>query len=333
MRSKSREPLPVFMGLYNAMATVKTHTNAFPNVVLMTGATGLVGTAMVQRIAHGHPATTVRILSRSGDQVNHIGGVPVEGWSWDPQAGTVPPAVVDGVECIVHLAGETVAQRWSPSIKRRIRASRIDSLGLLQEACKRRGVAPRIVSASAVGWYPSSAEIQRESQPLGTGFVAEVVGDWEAAAAGLGELGGGHVSLRIGLVLSKQGGVIAKLAPLYNWGLGSPLSPGTQWQSWIHIQDLVRLFLCAMGRPDWSGAFNAVSPTPVQQKWFSASIAEALSRPHFLPPVPRMAIRLMYGEAADALLASHRIIPERVLHEGFQFDHVELDAALRDVFG
>lgn len=314
------------------MATIIPQTEPFPEVVLLTGATGLVGTALVERIALEHPTTTVRILSRSGDQVHHIGGVPVEGWRWDPQMGTMDPEAVDGVQCIVHLAGETVAQRWYPSIKRRIRTSRIDSLALLQEACKRQGVAPRIASASAIGWYPSSEEIQRESQLMGTGFVAEVVRDWEAAAARLGDLGGGHVSLRIGLVLAEQGGVIAKLAPLYRWGLGSPLAPGTQWQSWIHIQDLVRLFLCAMGSPDWHGAFNAVSPAPVQQERFSKGVAKALKRPHFLPPVPRMAIRLLYGEAADALLASHRILPERVLDEGFQFEHVELDAALRHVF-
>lgn len=333
MESKSREPLPVYMGLKNVMATVTTHTDAFPNVVLLTGATGLVGTALVRKIADEHPATTVRILSRSRDRTQHIGGVPVQGWRWDPQVGTLDSAVVDGVQCIVHLAGETVAQRWSPTVKSRIRTSRIDSLGLLQKVCKQRGVAPRIVSASAIGWYPSSEEIQLESQPPGAGFIAEVVRDWEAAAAGLGALGGGHVALRIGLVLAEQGGVIAKLAPLYRWGVGSPLAPGTQWQSWIHLQDLVRLFLCAMASPSWHGAFNAVSPAPVKQQRFSKAIAQALNRPHFLPPVPQKAIRLIYGEAADALLASHRILPDRVLNEGFQFEHVELDTALQDILG
>lgn len=313
------------------MESPESHPIEFPKVVLVTGATGLVGTALVQRISHKHPATTIRILSRFGDQVNQIGGVAVEGYNWNPQAGSLDAGVVEGVQCIVHLAGETVAQRWSAPIKRRIRTSRIDSLGLLQKACMDRNVAPRLVSASAIGWYPSSLEIQSETDPLGTGFVSEVVRDWEAAAADFGELGGGHVSLRIGLVLAKKGGVIGKLAPLYCWGLGSPLSPGTQWQSWIHIQDLIGLFLSAIDSPDWHGAFNAVSPSPVQQQEFSIGLALALNRPHVLPSVPRIAIRLLFGEAADALLASHRVLPNRVLAKGFQFTHVELQAALHDL--
>ena len=108
----------------------------FPKVVLLTGATGLVGTATVQSIAHAHPDTTIRILSRVGNQLHQIGGVAVEGWNWNPQKGTLDPAVVEGVQCVVHLAGETVAQRWSPSVKHRIRESRIDSLYLLQNACQ-----------------------------------------------------------------------------------------------------------------------------------------------------------------------------------------------------
>ncbi|MGB1072885.1 MAG: TIGR01777 family oxidoreductase [Flavobacteriales bacterium] len=305
--------------------------SGFPRRVLITGATGLVGRALLRRLSLDRPETEIRLLGRSARGIREWEGIPVQGFGWNPVDGALDAAALDGVDCIVHLAGETVAQRWSPAVKGSIRDSRIASLSLLEQACRRVNVAPRLVSASAIGWYPSADHVQRESDPVGSGFIAEVVRDWEAAAASLGALGGGHAALRTGLVLATGGGVLGKLVPLYRLGLGSPLSPGTQWQSWIHIDDLVSLFLASMEQRQWEGAFNAVSPNPIRQQAFSRSLAQALGRPHILPSVPQWAIRLLYGEAANALLASHRILPARTLAAGFKFQHENLDVALQDI--
>ena len=277
------------------------------------------------------PNTEIRLLGRRAQWTDEVEGIPVHGHNWNPTDGMLDCTALEGVDCIVHLAGETVAQRWSPSVKLRIRESRIAALGLLEAACRAGHHTPRIVSASAIGWYPSADRVQRESDPAGSGFIAEVVRDWEAAAASLGNLGGGHVALRTGLVLAAGGGVLGKLTPLYLLGIGSPLAPGSQWQSWIHIDDLVSLFMTAMAKTDWEGPFNAVSPVPILQQGFSRSLAKALGRPHVLPAVPQWAVQLLYGEAAHALLASHRIVPAKTLAAGFEFQHQNIDAALQDI--
>lgn len=305
--------------------------DGFPRRVLITGASGLVGRALLSRLSQDQPETEIHVLGRSAQTTREWNGIPVRGFGWDPASGELDAAALNDVDCIVHLAGETVAQRWSPDVKGRIRSSRIAALGLLEAACKERNMAPRVVSASAIGWYPSSDRIQRESDPVGSGFIAGVVQDWETAAGSLGDLGGGHVALRTGLVLAAGEGVLGTLTPLYRLGIGSPLAPGTQWQSWIHIEDLVRLFMAAMDQPNWAGAFNAVSPHPVQQRTFSRSLARALKRPHVMPSVPQWSIRMLYGEAANALLASHRILPARTTAAGFEFEHENLDAALQDI--
>lgn len=298
---------------------------ALPPCLLITGATGLVGRALVAGIRKLDPSVELRALSRSPERPALDG---VQMFGWNPARGELDPAAVDGVTGVFHLAGETVAQRWTPAVRQRIYDSRIDALDLIGKACISVGSAPRLVSASAIGWYPDSPERMTESDPAGSGFIAEIVQAWEAAAQRFGALGGHHVSLRIGLVLSPDGGVLAKLLPLYRAGLGSPLAPGTQWQSWIHIDDLVSLFLHAMGSPNMKGAYNAVSPNPVTQRQFSQALAGALRRPHFLPAVPRFVLRAVFGEAAEALLASNRIASERTLESGFEFEHPVLPSAM-----
>jgi hypothetical protein len=260
--------------------------------------------------------------------MRHLDGIPVHGFQWDPAEGKMNVEALIGVDSIVHLAGETVAQRWTPAVKERIRSSRIDSLALIETACREHALAPRVVSASAIGWYPSSEDVQDENTPAAKDFLAEVVRDWERAAAAVGSLGGGHVSLRIGLVLSAEGGVLRQLRPFYRLGLGSPLAPGTQWQSWIHIDDLVEMVLRSLTGNDWHGNVNAVAPFPVEQRNFSRTLARVLRRPHVLPAVPRFAIQLLYGDAAYALLASHRIAPAKAIESGFSFHHPTLEEAM-----
>lgn len=294
--------------------------------ILITGGTGLIGRRLVQALSQRHPQRRLHLLSRRDQPAVH--GSNRYFFAWSPDHGTLDPRALEGVNTVLHLAGETVAQRWTPAVRARIRHSRIGGLTLIQKMCEEQGLCPRVVSASAIGGYASSPDLQDEHAPFGQGFIETVVADWESAAQSLGALGGGHVCLRLGLVLTPKGGVLGRLLPLYRMGLGSPLSPGTQWQSWIHIDDVVGLFLHALDTPDWSGAYNAVSPHPVRQANFSAELAGALRRPHWLPRVPRIALRILYGEAAHALLASHRIQPARTESEGYAFQHPHLKEAL-----
>ncbi len=296
-----------------------------PQRVLITGATGLVGKALVARLQREFPSMQLRALTRNPERTD-MPGVTLFGW--DPNSGRLDEAALDGLDGLFHLAGETVAQRWTSAARDRIRSSRIDSLDLLRASCEKRGLAPRIASASAIGWYPDSPHAMIESAPAGEGFIADIVQGWELAAHRFGALGGGHVSLRIGLVLSPNGGVLSKLLPVYRAGLGAPLAPGTQWQSWIHLDDLAALFIHSMTHSAWQGSYNAVSPQPVTQRAFSQALADTLNRPHFLPAVPRLALRIAYGKAANALLASNRIVPDRTTTSGFEFQHVELRPAL-----
>ena len=306
-------------------------TEKFPEVALITGATGLVGRALVEKIQRLSPQTEIRILTRSAQRSVQIGASQIQAFQWTPSLQKMDRAALEGVDCVVHLAGETVAQRWSAPVRARIRSSRIDALNLIAKACESQSIAPRIISASAIGGYPSSHQPQEEASAFGKGFIEDVVQDWEDAVAQLGAKGGGHVSLRIGLVLSPNGGVLHRLLPLYKLGLGSPLSPGSQWQSWIHIDDLTDLFVRAIQYGDWSGAYNAVSPYPVQQQEFSRTLAKTLSRPHFLPAVPAWALQIAFGEAAHALLASHRILPKRTLDSGFAFSYPTLEQAMHQL--
>lgn len=296
--------------------------------ILITGATGLVGTALIRALRDRRPGQPIRIMTRRPHAGMAVGGVPVEGFGWNAEQGPVDPGALRDVGHVIHLAGEPVAQRWSAAARERILESRIGTLDRLRAACLEAGVAPRLLSASAMGAYAQGPEALSESGGQGRGFLADVVRDWEDAALRFGALGGREVRLRIGLVLSPEGGVLNKLMPLYTWGLGAPLSPGTQWQSWIALDDLVSLFLHALDHPDWEGAFNATAPHPVMQRDFSRTLARTMGRPHFLPPVPAWALRLRFGEAAEALLASHRVLPTRALEHGFVFRHGHLDDAL-----
>ena len=299
--------------------------------MLITGASGLVGRALLRRLSQNQPRTEIRLLGRSARGIREWEGIPAQGFGWNPAEGALDASALDGVDCIVHLAGETVAQRWSPAVKGRIRDSRIAALSLLEQACRRGNTAPRLVSASAIGWYPRPTTSNANRTPSAPGSSPRSSGIGRPRPPRSAPSEGATSPCAPDSSSPPAEEVLGKLVPLYRLGLGSPLSPGTQWQSWIHIEDLVSLVMTAMEKTEWEGAFNAVSPHPIRQQAFSRSLAGALGRPHMLPAVPQWAIRLIYGEAAHALLASHRILPARTLAAGFEFQHQNLDAALRDI--
>jgi len=291
--------------------------------VAVTGSSGLIGTALV-------PA-----LRTDGHQVIRlVRGVPAgaDTIAWDPRAdgGGLDPRSLDGVAAVVHLAGAGVAgRRWTESYKAEIRGSRVQGTTALVSALTGMTTPPGVLlSASAIGWYGDAGgrEVD-ESSPSGTGFLAGVVRDWEAAAEAAGRAGIRVVTMRNGLVLSPRGGMLARLLPLFRLGLGGRLGPGTQVMSWIALSELVGVIRFLLGRNDISGPVNATTPYPVTNREFTAALAAAVRRPAVLA-VPVLALRAVIGGASGDLLSSARVLPAKLLAAGYQYQHPDIAGAL-----
>ncbi|HVE46153.1 MAG TPA: TIGR01777 family oxidoreductase [Acidimicrobiales bacterium] len=311
--------------------------------VLVSGSHGLIGSAVVASlVAEGH---TVRRLARSrtgrgrGGGGAAGGGVDNHEVVWDPEAGTVDEvalAAADGVQGVVHLAGAGIGdKRWSDERKVLIRRSRVDATHALCTAFARMVTPPRVmVSGSAVGYYGDrGAEVLTEDSPGGSGFLAEVCRDWEAATAPAAEAGTRVVNIRSGIVMSAHGGALKKQLPLFRLGLGGKLGNGKQYTSWVSIDDEVGAILHALGSDSLSGPVNATAPEPVTAGELARVLGRVLRRPVLLP-VPRVALStVLGGELAGELLASQRALPARLLADGYTFRHRELEGALRAVLG
>jgi uncharacterized protein (TIGR01777 family) len=290
--------------------------------VLISGATGLVGKALSRSLAgDGHEA--LRLTRRDPEGPSDI--------PWDPEAGVVDLSAAGALDAVVHLAGENIAAgRWSDDRKARIRDSRVDGTAVLAEAVGALPSAPRaFVSASAVGYYGDRGDEKlTENSPPGSGFLPDTCVAWEAAAGAAAVGGARIVHVRIGLVLSAEGGALARMRLPFLLGLGGRLGSGDQFMSWIAIQDLVRVFRLAIERDTLSGPVNAVAPAPATNREFTRALGRVLHRPAVLP-VPSPALRLLLGEMADALLlSSTRAIPKRLEEAGFRFEFPDLTAAL-----
>ncbi len=292
--------------------------------VLVTGATGLIGSHLV-------PA-----LKREGHQVVRLGRRPgAADFLWDPLRGTLDARALEGVEAVVHLAGENIGQRWTAQRRERIWRSRVEGARLLAEAIVAAPSPPRVfVSASAVGYYGDRGqEPLDESSGPGTGFLADLCRAWEEAAQGATRAGTRVVNTRFGVVLSGRGGALARLLPLFRLGLGATLGSGRQFMSWVALDDAVAGLLFALSRDDLSGPVNVTAPNPVTNAEFTRTLARVLGRPAFLR-VPAFALRLAMGRMADeALLMGQRVLPAKLQAAGFQFRYPELEAALRHVLG
>src|SRR5215218_3613187 len=294
--------------------------------VTITGATGRIGTRLVGALRRR--GDDVCVLTR--DTAKAVEALGVDAVAWRPGHEPAPAAALAGRDGVLHLAGEDVAQRWTGDAKRRVLASR--EIGTRNLVAGLRAADPRpgvLVSASAVGYYgPRGAEPVPESTPPGTDFLAGVCAAWEREASAAEELGVRVVRMRTGVVLDKGGGALAKMLPFFRLGVGGPVAGGRQYLPWIHVDDLVGLYVAALDGAEWTGAVNATAPDPRTNKDFSRALGRALRRPA-LAPVPGFAVRLLYGEMADIVVSGQRAVPERAQALGFAYAHPELDEALR----
>lgn len=290
--------------------------------VLLTGASGFIGSALTSRLSKsGHRVVSLRRASVGGEARP----------TWNPAVGQIQLEPAGALDAVVHLAGENIAQRWTTAAKQRIRASRVDATRLLCEALGRLPQPPRVlVCASATGFYGDRGdEVLDESSGPGTGFLPEVCQAWEASAGAARQRGIRVVHLRLGIVLARHGGALAKMLPVFRLGCGRRLGTGRQYWSWIALDDLLRVVERALQDERLSGAVNTVSPEPVTNADFTKALARALRRPAILP-MPAFAVKLLFGEMGRAaLLASARVRPTRLLEGGFEFRFPELDAVFK----
>ncbi|MSV28963.1 MAG: TIGR01777 family protein [Bryobacterales bacterium] len=285
--------------------------------VTITGASGFVGTGLKAALeGSGH---TVCALGRASAM------------RWDPMSGEPPAESLAGVDAVVHLAGEPVAQRWNTEVKHKIRESRVRGTRHLIQALSTASPRPPIlVCASAIGIYGSRGdEILTETAAPGKGFLPGVCAAWEKEADLAEALGIRVVKLRIGIVLGSKGGALAKMLPPFRACVGGQLGSGRQWMSWIHIDDLTGLIRHALENPV-TGAMNGTAPVPVTNAHFTANLASALHRPAIFP-VPGFAVRALFGEMAEILLGSQRVLPAVALDSGYKFRYDLVEAALKNL--
>jgi uncharacterized protein (TIGR01777 family) len=280
--------------------------------VLVSGATGLVGRALCAELKlRGH---AVRTLSRSHGDVR-----------WDVAAGTMDVGALDGVDSVVHLAGESVVQRWTVAAKARILESRVCGAELLSKAILEQQNPPSYISASGVNFYGyDCGQGVDETTPSGAGFLAEVCRQWEGAAQPLIDAGVRSVFVRIGVVLSAEGGALPKMLTPFKLGLGGRIGTGRQYMSWISLTDLVSIFCLAIEDDELVGPINATSPMPVTNGAFTKALGSVLGRPTVCP-VPRLGLRLLFGRMGEETIGSNvGVYPRRLEATGFTWQDTDL---------
>jgi uncharacterized protein len=300
--------------------------------VTVTGATGLIGRALIAALQARQAQLTVlsRDPVRAAAMLATGAGAPVETVRWESMGGPAPPQALAGRDAVVHLAGENVAQRWTPRVKEAIRESRVIGTRNLVAGLGHAQPRPHtLLSGSAIGYYgPHGDEPLDEEASAGNDFLGQVCAAWEAEAGKASELGVRVTQVRTGVVLDPGGGALAKMLPAFRLGLGGPVAGGRQYMSWIHRDDLVAMMVAALDDERWVGPFNATSPEPVTNRDFSRALGRALRRPALLP-VPGAVLRLRFGEMAEIVTTGARVVPAKPLVLGYQFRHAHLAGALR----
>jgi uncharacterized protein len=294
--------------------------------VAITGSTGLIGTALTADLAgDGHEVVRlVRHPPRSPGEV-----------CWNPLAaeGGLDPAALSGADAVIHLAGAPIASgRWTAARKAELRASRIQSTTALVAAMAAAAIRPAVLlCGSAIGWYGDTGEhVVDESAPAGSGFLAELVRDWESAAQTAGAAGIRVANLRTGIVLSRRGGMLGRLAPLFRLGLGARFGSGSQFISWITLADEVRAIRFLLDHAELRGPVNLTAPEPVTNAELTAALARTLRRPALLR-IPAPVLRTALGEVSGELLAGARVVPRKLQDAGFGFRYADINGALAAV--
>ena len=296
--------------------------------VLVSGASGLVGSAVVQALVRS--GNDVRKLARE----RQTGKTQGNGIAWNVETGGVDEKALKewgGPDAMIHLAGESIASgRWTKEKKRRIRESRVETTQRLAENLARVGGVKVFVGASAVGFYGDRGdELLTEASSRGTGFLAETCEQWEAAALPLAASGARVVHLRFGMILSADGGALAKMLPIFRLGLGGRLGNGRQWVSWVSRNDVIRAIEFAFDQSLVAGPHNVVAPNPVRNSELTKELGKTIRRPTVLP-APAFALSMVFGEMAEAmLLSSQRVIPESLARSGFKFEQPTVREAFK----
>jgi uncharacterized protein len=291
--------------------------------ILITGASGLIGKALQESfIQRGHE---LLLASRKDSKnANEI--------KWDIENGFADPSKLEGVDAVVHLAGENVSGglRWSDEKKKAIRDSRVLGTRNVVDAMAAMSEKPKVfIASSAIGFYGDRAdEIMTEASSAGTTFLSEVSTAWEAESRRAEDLGVRTVLLRTGIVLAKEGGALAAMLTPFKFGVGGVVGSGKQWMSWISLEDMVGIINFAIDHENIRGAVNAVAPSPVTNDEFTKALGEVLYRPTFVP-LPAFAVNMVFGEMGDALLlASTRVIPKRIEDAGYKFQYTDIRKAI-----
>jgi uncharacterized protein (TIGR01777 family) len=294
--------------------------------IAITGATGRIGTHLVKALKDR--GDDVCVLSRNPKRAGERLGV--EAFEWDPTGDGAPSEALAGRDAVVHLAGEDVGQRWSDAVKAEISASREKGTRNLVTGIFAATPRPAaLIGASASGYYgPRGDEIVDEQAPPGTDWLSEVCVRWEQQTDAA-KLGMRVVKVRTGIVLDAEGGALAKMLTPFRAGVGGPIGSGKQYMPWIHLDDLVGIYLAAIDHPTFAGPINASAPEPATNKAFAKALGKALHRPA-VAPVPGLVIKGMYGQMSQIVLTGVRMIPGRAGELGYEFRHPDLDEALRD---
>src|SRR5690606_32897245 len=298
--------------------------------ILITGATGLIGKEIVKRCHEKN--FSVNYLTTSKNKLTQED--KYKGFYWNPSSGEIDLKCLDGVHAIINLAGASLSKRWTTAYKKEIIKSRIESIQLLKKALDEVDHDVKsFVTASAIGIYPDSYDnyYEEDESLVDDSFLGKVVELWEEEANTLSGRKFSLAKIRIGLVLSKKGGALPQIARPVKWYVGTAFGDGKQWQSWIHIEDLSRLFMFAVENR-LSGVYNGVAPNPVSNKKLVKEIATVLKKPLILPNIPESIMRFILGDMAYVLYASQRVSSKKIEESGFNFEYPNITLALKEIY-
>lgn len=291
--------------------------------ILVSGSSGLIGSALVPFLEAQHYEVYKLVRVRADLLSQEI--------AWDPHRGVINPDLLEGMDGVVHLAGENLMGIWTRTKREKIRSSRVDGTKILCQNLSKLKTPPKFfICASAIGYYGNRGnEILTEKSSKGEGFLADVCDEWEKATNSASEKGIRTVNLRIGMVLSPHGGALKQMLPLFRCVLGGRLGSGRQYMSWITIDDLIRIIHFSMLHDSLYGPVNAVSPNPVTNTEWTRTLGHVLNRPTFLA-MPAFLVKLIFGELGrELLLSSQRVVPQKLEEKGFKFDYPKLEESLR----